>query len=223
MEQRSFEWFTARLGHFTGSEAGKLMVSSKKDKNEFGEGAISYILKKTAERDLIDEIFNEEEVFNEYQYVNTASSKAMQFGTDNEPIARKLIIKELGDTFEEVGSIPHPSIEWFSSSPDGLTKDKSIALEIKCPSIDTLIRYRYFVNDGPSLKKENSIYYWQCMSHMAVTGAKTCVFVLFNPFLKHPLHYFNVERDEDAIKELEERVTKANEYIDNLLNKNNNG
>lgn len=217
MEQRSFEWFTARLGFFTGSEVGKLMVSSRKKDETFGDTAISYIMKKMGERELIDEVRTDEDVFNEYQYINSISSRAMQFGTDNEPTARRLIMKELEETFEEVGSIPHSTIPWFSSSPDGLTSDSSMALEIKCPTIETFMRYRSFVNNGETLKKENSIYYWQSVSHMAVTGAKTCVFVLFNPFLKHPIHYFTVERDENAIKELESRVSKANEYIENIL------
>lgn len=216
MDQRTHEWFCARLGHFTGSEIGKLMISSKKKDELFGDGAISYIIEKMAERDLIDEIKEDEEVFNEYHYITSTSNKAMQFGTDNEPLARKLIIKELGEGFEEVGSIPHPSIKWFSSSPDGMSKDNSIALEIKCPSIDAVMRYRCFVKDGESLKKEKSLYYWQAMSHMAVTGAKACVFVVFNPFLKHPLYHFVVDRDEKAIQELETRVIKANEYIESL-------
>lgn len=218
MEQRSFEWFASRLGFFTGSEVGKLMVSSRKKDETFGDTAISYIMKKMAERDLIDEVRTDEEVFNEYQYINSVSSRSMQFGTDNEPIARKLIMKELGETFEEVGSIPHPEVPWFSSSPDGLSDDGKIALEIKCPSIDTFMRYRCFVKDGDTLKKENSIYYYQALSHMAVTGAETCIFVLFNPFLKHPLYWFRIDRNEAAIKELLERVKIANDYI-NELNK----
>ena len=216
MDQRSFEWFAARLGYFTGSEAGKLMVTSRKKGETFGETAKSYIMKKMAERELIDEVKTDEEVFNEYQYVNSVTSRAMQFGTDNEPLARKLIIKELGETFEEVGSIPHPSVPWFSSSPDGLTPDSTLALEIKCPSIETFMQYRCNVHDAETLKEENSIYYWQAMSHMAVTGAMACVFVLFNPFLKKPLYYFNVQRDEEAIKQLEGRVMIANDYIEGI-------
>ena len=214
MEQRSFQWFACRLGFFTGSEAGKLMVSSRKKGETFGDTAKSYIMKKMAERELIDEVKTDEEVFNEYQYINSVSSRAMQFGTEQEPLARKLIIKELGAMFEEVASIPHPNVPWFSSSPDGLTPDSTLALEIKCPNIETFMQYRCNVHDAETLKGENSVYYWQAMSHMAVTGAKACVFVLFNPFLKKPLYYFNVERDEEAIKQLEERVVAANEYIE---------
>lgn len=219
MEQRTFEWHVHRLGFFTGSEVGKLMVSSRKKDETFGETAISYIMKKMAERDLIDEVRTDEEVFNEYQYVNSVSSRAMQFGTDNEPLARKLIIKELGSTFEEVGSIPHPTVPWFSSSPDGLTQDKAMCLEIKCPSIETFMKYKCTVCNGVALKKENPIYYWQAQSHMAVTGAAVCVFVIFNPFLKHPLYWFNVLRNDNDIDELSRRIIEANNYIYNILNK----
>ena len=213
MEQRTHEWYTARLGFFTGSEVGKLMVTSKKKGETFGETAKSYIMKKMAERHLIDEVRLDEEVFNEYQYINSVSSKAMQFGTDNEPIARKLNIKELGTIFEEVGSIAHPEIPWFSSSPDGVTPDKDMCLEIKCPNIDTFIAYKCHVRNGDQLKSENSIYYWQAQSHMAVTGAKICVFVVFNPFMKKPLHHFVVNRNEDDINLLAERIKSANDLI----------
>ena len=216
MEQRTYEWFASRLGFFTGSEVGKLMVKAKKKDQIFGDTALSYIYRKMAERDLIDEIKTDEEVFNEFQYVNSVSSRAMQFGTDNEPLARKLIIKELGETFEEVGCIPHPSIPWFSSSPDGLSSDGKMCLEIKCPTIETFMKYKCCVHNGDTLKEENPLYYWQAQSHMAVTGAEVCVFVVFNPFLKHPLHHFMVRPDADAMAELEDRVTKANEYINNL-------
>ena len=213
MEQRSFEWHTARLGFFTGSEVGKLMVTSRKRGEIFGETAKSYIMKKLAERHLIEEVRLDEEVFNEYQYINSVSSKSMQFGTCNEPVARKLIMKELGTTFEEVGSIPHPEIPWFSSSPDGVTPDRTMCLEIKCPNIDTFIEYKCHVRDGEQLKTENSIYYWQAQSHMAVTGAQVCVFVVFNPFMKKPLHHFIVERNEDDIKALIDRIDSANLLI----------
>jgi hypothetical protein len=147
----------------------------------------------------------------------------MQFGTDNEPLARKLIMKELGTTFQEVGSIPHSEVPWFSSSPDGLTPDRDICLEIKCPTIETFMKYKCCVSNGSTLKDENAIYFWQAQSHMAVTGAKVCIFVVFNPFLKHPLHWFNVERDETAIVELECRVRDANDFITAKLNKQTNG
>lgn len=220
MEQRTFEWHTARLGFFTGSEVGKLMVKSRKKGQLFGDTALSYIYRKMAERDLIDEIRTDEDVFNEYQYVNSVSSRAMQLGTETEPIARKLIIKELGETFTEVGSIPHPSVPWFSSSPDGMSEDGKMVLEIKCPNIETFMRYKCHVLDAAHLKEENPLYYWQCMAHMAVTGAEACVFVVFNPFLKHPLHWVTIKRDELAITELECIVRDANDQINTILNKN---
>lgn len=216
MEQRTFEWFAARLGCFTGSEVGKLMVKSKKKNEIFGETAKSYIMKKLAERHLIDEVRTDEEVFNEYQYITSISSKAMKFGEETEPLARKLVMKETGEIFLETGSIPHPNIGWFSSSPDGVTNDNSLVLEIKCPCIETCIEYRCTVHSADDLKQYNSIYYWQCIAHMAVTGAKACIFAVFNPFLKEPLHYIRIERDEEAIGELELRVIEANDYITSL-------
>ena len=61
MEQRTHEWFVSRFGFFSGSEVGKLMTKSKKKDQIFGDTALSYIMKKMGERDLIDEIKTDEE------------------------------------------------------------------------------------------------------------------------------------------------------------------
>lgn len=48
--QGSLEWHRARLGHWTGSAIGKLMVSGRKKDEVFGDTAKSYIFKVLAER-----------------------------------------------------------------------------------------------------------------------------------------------------------------------------
>ena len=55
-----------------------------------------------------------------------------QFGIDNEPVARELYSKQSGIDWREVGMIQSEIIQINTASPDGLSPDNSIVLEIKC-------------------------------------------------------------------------------------------
>ena len=92
-------------------------------------------------------------------------------------------------------------------------------LEIKCPNIGTFMRYKALVHDAASLKDTKPEYYWQMMAEMDCTGAVSGVFATYCPWLSKPFHYANIERVEDDIKLMEERVLLANEFIDGINGK----
>ena len=56
------------------------------------------------------------------KYVNAA----MQWGIDNEPLAKQKFENETGILIKDVGFVPHPTIENFGASPDGFTSDGRI-------------------------------------------------------------------------------------------------
>ena len=85
IEQRSLEWYRARLGHFTGSNIHKLI--SKKP--ELTKTAISYIFEVAAERLLAKKIVTGDEEFNEYIEQMSVTTKAMQFGIDMENLRHR--------------------------------------------------------------------------------------------------------------------------------------
>ncbi len=218
--QHSDEWFKKRLGYFTGSEIGKLMHASRKSGEIFGETAKSYIFKKAAERDILKEVLDDSELWKEYLYQTSVSSKAMTFGTNQEPYARELYETMTGRTTKAVGVCTHPTIPYFASSPDGLYENSDTGergcIEIKVPQIDNYFKYRATIKTAEDLKEVNPDYYYQCLAHIACTGSEWTDFICYQPFLKHFIHIVRVERDENAIREMEERVGEANRYIDEL-------
>ena len=222
MEQHSKEWFLARLGVFTGSEVGKLMVAGRTKGEPFGETAKDYIFDKVSERLLREEVTENNELWMEYYNLVSISSKAMDFGTEQEPYARKRYKKITGNHAFECGFYPHKEIPNFGTSPDGIVvQDGEVVrtVEIKCPLGKTYIKYASQVVDGTSLKKVNSQYYWQTVSHCMCTGAGVCDFVIYNPFLRQDARIKIVPivpTDED-IALLEERVLLADEYAEGIV------
>lgn len=220
IEQRSLDWFRSRLGNFSGSEVGDLMQKGRTKDQLFGNTALSYIYKVAVERNLNPKIVEDDFWFQNYLDQNTVSSKAMQWGVDNEEPARRLCEKVWKVKIEEVPSVNHSTIEHFSASPDGYIcegEDRGV-VEIKCVGISNFGKYLFKLKDAGTLKEINPTYYWQVMAEMACTGAKYCIFFVYCPFVKKPYVSVKIERDEEAIGQLEERVKLANEYINENIN-----
>lgn len=218
-EQHSLTWYRARLGNITGSKVGVLMKSGRKD--YFSDTAKTYIYQLAAERSMIQQIIDDDELFSEYLQQTSVSSKAMQWGNEQEENARELYEKIMNVKVGEVGSCKHPSIEHFSSSPDGLFEDKKYgcraALEIKCPVQSTFMKYKTEIKDNESLLSANNEYFYQCMSHMLCTGVKYVDFEVYNPFQSDPIHMVRIHPDNNVFAAIEERVNIANNIINDLI------
>lgn len=219
--QRSLGWFRARLGNITGSRCGDLMKAGRKKDEVFGETAKSYIMQLAAERMMNPAIVDDDELFGEYIDCIQVTSKAMRFGTEQEGIARDLFANMARVNIVEPSSCKHDTIPHFAASPDGIILDwreEALAcVEIKCPKIDTFVKY-LDIHDGDTLKNINSQYYWQTQAEMCCTGTEFCYFVIYSPWLVHPLHVALIERDDEDIQALTERITLANNLIEELTN-----
>ena len=217
IQQGSLDWLRERLGKFTGSKIADLMGKGK-GKEPFSQTALKYIYQVVAERNLDTDKVDDDIEFQQYLYYNNPSSRYMEWGHTQETNARALYEISTGNTVFEVDSIAHPTIGTFAASPDGyIVCDESRGvLEIKCPAPATYIQYTQ-ITDGESLKAINPTYYYQVMSEMAVTGAQWCDFVVYCPWLadKVNLHIVHIERNDDAIKAIEQRVLEAEEFINN--------
>jgi len=136
----------------------------------------------------------------------------MEWGTATEPMARVAYEVEKQQFVEQVAFVDHPSIEWFGCSPDGIVGDDLI--EIKCPNSSTHIEY--LTDDKPPAK-----YVPQMQCQMAVTGAKWCDFVSFDPRLPEDLQLFVVrlERDDEYIEAMEAEVKKFLSEVDEMFTK----
>jgi hypothetical protein len=220
IQQRTDEWLKCRLGVLTGSEIGKLMKSSRKKDELFGDTAKGYIYKKAAERDLLDEVKSDEEIWEIYKNQYSFSSKAIDFGTEQEAYARDLYSKLTGRRIVEVGLCKHPTIPNFASSPDGLFYDEGTGergcLEIKVPNIDTYVKYLSEITNTYDLLIVNPDYYYQCLSHMACCEAQWTDFVCYQPFLKHNIHIVRILPDEKVFAEMEKRIRMADDIINQI-------
>lgn len=217
--QHTIGWYRARLGNITGSMVGLLMKSGKN--KVFSDTAESYLYQLAAERTMKPEIVRDDELFDEYLRQISFSTKAMQWGTDQEENARSLFSVIHDVNCVEQGSCSHKSVPHFASSPDGFFYDENIeektCLEIKCPIQSTFIKYIQIKNQE-DLKKVKPEYYWQCMAHMACTDAQKTIFIAYCPWQTYSLHEVVINRDETEINLMLDRVNQANKFIEEITN-----
>lgn len=107
------------------------------------------------------------------------SNAAMKWGKNNEMRAIAQYEKTTGSKITKLGFCISSKYNFFGSSPDGISDDGEIVLEVKCPySIkDKVPAAAKYLKNG--FLNRNHQYYFQCQSHMLVTGAKRCDFVIF--------------------------------------------
>lgn len=107
--QQSEEWFIEKAGKIGGTRFGSV-ISDR-------------------ENQLIYELLNEE--LDGCAAMSDYIDDDMQFGIDNEPVARQKYIEMSGINFNEVGLIYSDFCGIHVQSPDGLSDDESEVLEIK--------------------------------------------------------------------------------------------
>jgi putative phage-type endonuclease len=197
MDQGSEEWFTIRIGKVTASRVADVIA---KTKTGYSASRDNYMAQLICERltGLKGESF---------------TNAAMQHGTDTEPLARAAYEALQDVLVDEVGFVPHPTIEMAGASPDGLVGDDGL-LEIKCPNtathIETLIS-----------KVVPSKYNTQMQFQMACTGRKWCDFVSFDNRLPEMFQLFvtRVPRDEVFIRLIESEIVQFIAELDDKINK----
>ncbi len=213
-DQRTPDWFRARLGNFTGSTVWKL---TKRDrKGGFSDTAMSYIYQVAAERDLNPKVLDDEEWFRKYLDETSVETKAMRLGTEYEGYARVAYSNATKAMVAEAPSVRHPEIGHFASSPDGIVMEGGEpvgCIEIKCPGQDNFMRYRDRIKDAAGLKAERPEYYYQCQAHMMCTGTGWCDFVAYFIYMRHPLHWVRIPRDDEAVELLERSIAMAEDCI----------
>lgn len=225
IEQRSLDWYRSRIGYITGSRVADIMKSGRKKDELWSETAKDYIYDVAADRIINPDILNNDELFQEYVDGMTYSSKAIQWGIDHEDDAKALYMKlNMPDgELAELGSCKHDTIPFFSASPDGAVYGRDGGdiriLEVKCPAKKTYMKYRLLIHDAESLKETEPKYYWQMMAEMCCTGAQGGVFITYHPHLSKPIHWAKIKRNDEDIKLMEERVSLANQFIDEIINK----
>lgn len=185
MEQRSSEWFNARLGRFTASGIHKLMGVKG-----LGETGRAYCFEKSVEL-----VFGQQE--------ESATTFDMQRGIDLEPLAFRKFKEIKQEDFIEVKEttfFPYGNIG--GASPDGLVGTDAV-LEIKCPRPN---KFFNIVANG-EIEKE---YLFQMQMQMLCTNSAQCHFfnyIIFNG--TEMWHDITVERDDLIIELIKDRINEA--------------
>lgn len=190
-EQRTPEWFQARLGKATASRFGDIMA---KTRSGYSTSRKNYMAELVAQR-LTGEI---PEMY---------SSSAMQWGTDNEPLARLAYSLETGNDAQETGLWLHDIIP-AGASPDGFVGDDG-TLEIKCPNTATHI-------ETLMTKRVPRQYEAQVQGQMWITERDWCDFVSFDPRLPEnaQMIVIHVKRDDQFITLLEQEIIEFLQDVD---------
>jgi len=195
MEQRTEEWFSARLGKVTASRVADVLAKIKS-----GESAS----RKNYKMELVVQRLTN-------KVGESFTNAAMEWGTEQEPFARMAYEADTGTFVKEEGFVDHPTIEGFGCSPDGIVGEGLI--EIKAPNtanhIETVLE-----------NKVPSKYIPQMQCQMACTGAKWCDFVSFDPRVPEDLQLFvvRVERDQEYIDSMEVEVKQFLSEVLDLFN-----
>lgn len=177
-QQKSPEWYAARLGRLTGSVA----VDITRTINS-GEAASRRNLRVKLALERITGRSQESEFM----------SAAMEHGEEFEPKALAIYEANTGTILERVGFLGC-EVLMAGCSLDAFVSGRKGIVEAKCPKSATHLEYlrtRKIPND----------YYWQCTHNLWVSGAEYCDFISFDCAFPEELQYLCVrlERDESAI------------------------
>jgi putative phage-type endonuclease len=199
MEQRSEEWFRARAGKVTASRVADVIAKTKSGYSTSRDNYMAELICQRLTGNLGD------------SYQNAA----MVWGTNTEPLARAAYVSAKGVGVEEVGFVPHPTLDDAGASPDGYVGEEGL-IEIKCPLTSTHMNM--------ILEQEiPTKYHVQMQWQMACTGRLFCDFVSFDPRMPENLQLYihMVDRDNKMIANLEAEVAKFLSEMENKIAKLN--
>ena len=191
IEQGTPEWHELRRGKVTASRVADILAKTKTGPSASRQNYLIELALQRTTKTI------------EPSYTNSY----MEWGTATEPQARVAYEVASHNFVTQVPFIDHPTIKNFGCSPDGLVEDGLI--EIKCPSSAT--HWEYF-----KYRKAPQKYVIQMQAQMAVTGAKWCDFVSFDPRMpeRSQLLILNVPRDPEFILYMEAEINQFLNEVD---------
>ena len=191
MKQNSPEWFELRRGKIGGTIFGQV-ISGRKNALLF---------------DLLNERLSPW-----IDHTDEYISDDMQFGKDNEPVARELYSKQTGIQFDEVGCILSDFSTIHLASPDGVNERAGIVLEIKCTQDGAKHLKRFF--EGVDTEHLSQIKnYFACSDDVKeVHWISYCPERFERPIIAYVLtrEMFepDIQKGRDEIKQIEAKLTK---------------
>lgn len=196
--QGDADWFRRKAGKFSGSRFGALMSKTKSGAPTAGR---TNLITQLAIERLIGTCTST------YQNAN------MKQGIEREPELIKAYEDENCLVVDLVDFIDHPKLDFVGCSPDGLVGDDG-GIEGKFREAEALhfdVLRRGFIP---------AAYRWQIQGSLWVTGRKWWDYISYHPAFPDDfrLAIVRVERDEQAIADLEAECIAANEEVNEQLN-----
>lgn len=200
MQQRTLEWYQARLGKPTASRFGDIKYGRKP--GEWSQVTISYMMELLAER-----LTGEPKII---------SSAAIEWGIEHEDEARELYTKKTG---MRVFPAPFYDHVWSGGSPDGVidaSGDSDLGgqpigiIEIKCP-YNSANHIAYMLN-GPDEHTP------QLQANMYFVNAVYCDFISYDPRMPEALQLYikRVMYDADYVADMMKTATRFADDLDKL-------
>jgi putative phage-type endonuclease len=187
--QQSAAWFQDRIGKLTASAMG-MALDFKKDGKE-GADRKKLKIDILAERmtDIIREVY---------------VTDAMRHGTEQEPAAKLAYTQKTGIHVMPAPFVPHPTIENFGASPDGMIAPDGL-LEVKCPTSSKFITWM-LAGVVPDEHKP------QMLAQLACTRRKWVEFVAFDPRMPEGKRLF-IRRYEPKPEEITAIEIAAEKFL----------
>lgn len=191
IESNTPEWFAARLGKFTASNAYMLMQNGRSKDHVFSEKALTYIMQNVAE--IISDVPPME-----------VSAPALSWGRSFENEARQLMGFPV-----EVGYC-YALEDYAFGTPDGETKTHIV--EIKCPYNSVGHLQNLLLASPLELLQQRPEYYWQMQMNMHLAGKQAAWFVSYDPRMKanSRMKMMEVPINHAHVGDLAERLELAN-------------
>jgi hypothetical protein len=204
IHQRTPEWYTARLGKFTASNFFELMTKPLNNSEDLSVSAVNYI------RNIAQQLYLSEQVLR-------PDNDATRWGMRYEDEALSEFRKVTGFRTSDSGFLVHPGYSDVGATPDAIViennePEKLVLVQVKCPySQKKHIQYSKKIRDAASLKKYGKAIHWQIQGEIWVAGASHSYFVSYDPRLwdRKRLYYAKIERDQQAVDQLETVIPKA--------------
>jgi putative phage-type endonuclease len=184
--QYSDEWWDARKGRFTASQANKIITPTGKASSQFNGEVGRLIAEEMGLQDPKD----------------FAGTEWMQRGSELEDEARDWLSFQLGEVVRPCGIFLKGGR--FAASPDGVmvAHDGSKPVEIKVPKPSTHISWLLAGVLPPEHKP-------QIHMQLAVTGADTAYFMSYNPDIKPLVVVVNRDEYTEALQGYMDEVEKV--------------
>lgn len=200
------DWKNSRLGKFTASEIGKLMVKGRGKDEYFGEGAITYIESRAAE------------IFNQQPIADLEGMSAIEWGNQYELEAAQAAGygRVVGFDYHGKETPKFFAYEafplWAGGSPDGLIHPTKTVVELKCPSTATHHIKYWRMKTAADLKSVKPLYYGQIQFNMMCSKYDNGLFASYDPRANEngvKLKKLDVPYDKLYCEELHERLERA--------------